>query len=179
MTWPKLHGKLVLELGLQHSIPESQAFSFLTCSFVTELSLSCSSLKNPILRDKCWLKGKMALLRELAILGRRWTHIPKNQLPPSPGFVRKLYREKRKGLHVEERVAGCMISSDELVVRQPGVNIINLLVSTSLGSMCLWAAYSYLIPPGGGFSICKTAQTTWLRILSIALEEEPKVLDFV
>jgi len=35
-----------------------------------------------------------------------------------------------------------------------------------------------LPPPGAHFSICKTAQRTCLRILSIALEEELKVLDF-
>ena len=39
------------------------------------------SLKNPILRDKCWVKGNIALLRKLAILGRRWIHVPKKQLP--------------------------------------------------------------------------------------------------
>ena len=33
-------------------------------------------------------------------------------------------------------------SSDKLVVRQSGVNIINFLLPTSLGSTCLWAAYS-------------------------------------
>ena len=32
--------------------------------------------------------------------------------------------------------------------------------------------------PGEGFSTCKTAQRTWLRILSIAFEEELKILDF-
>ena len=48
---------------------------------VTELGFDCSSLKNPILRDKCWVEGKIALLRKPAILGRRWTHVPKNQLP--------------------------------------------------------------------------------------------------
>ena len=37
--------------------------------------------KNPILRHKCWVKGKIALLRKLAILGRKWTHVLKNQLP--------------------------------------------------------------------------------------------------
>ena len=31
----------------------------------------------------------------------------------------------------------------------------------------------------GSFSICKTAQRIWLRILSIALKEKLKVLDFV
>ena len=38
-------------------------------SSVTELRFSCSSLKNPKLRDKCWVKGKIALLRKLAIRG--------------------------------------------------------------------------------------------------------------
>ena len=33
--------------------------------------------------------------------------------------------------------------------------------------------------PTGGFSTCKTAPRTWLRILSIIFEEELKVLDFV
>ena len=42
-------------------------------------------------------------------------------------------------------------SSDLLVVRESVVSIINLLVPTSLGSMCLWAAYGYLLPAGGGF----------------------------
>ena len=37
------------------------------------------------------------------------------------------------------------------------------------------ATFSHL----GGFSICKTAQGTWLRIFSIVLEEELKVHDFV
>ena len=32
--------------------------------------------------------------------------------------------------------------------------------------------------PGGGFSVYKTARRIWLRVLSIALEEELKVLDF-
>ena len=50
--------------------------------------------------------------------------------------------------------------------------------STGLGSMFLWAAYSKLLPPGGGCSICKTAEKTWLRILSMVPEEELKGLDF-
>jgi len=35
-----------------------------------------------------------------------------------------------------------------------------------------------LLPPAKGFSICKTAQRAWLRMLSIVLEEKLKVLDF-
>ena len=33
--------------------------------------------------------------------------------------------------------------------------------------------------PGGGFSIFKTPHRMWLRILSIALEKELKVLEYV
>ena len=46
---------------------------------VTKLRFGCSSLKNP-LRDNCWVKGKIALMRKLAILGRKWIHVLKNQL---------------------------------------------------------------------------------------------------
>ena len=42
----------------------------------------------------------------------------------------------------------------------------------------VWSSCSSLLPPGRGFSIYKTAHRIWLRILSIALEEELKVLDF-
>ena len=37
-------------------------------AIITKLRFSCSSLKNPILRDTCWVKGKIALLRKSAIL---------------------------------------------------------------------------------------------------------------
>ena len=50
-------------------------------------------------------------------------------------------------------------------------NVITLLVLTCLGSV-FFSGVSWLLPPGGGFSICKTPQRTWLRILSIALEKE-------
>ena len=82
---------------------------------------------------------------------------------------------------VKERVGGCLISfhghsSDWLVVRQLGVNIINLLVPVSLGSTCLWANYS---STWWGFQHLQNSSRIWLRVLSIALEEELKVLDFV
>ena len=35
------------------------------------------------------------------------------------------------------------------------------------------------LPHGGGFSICETVQGAFLKVLSIALEEELKVFDFV
>ena len=56
-------------------------FLLLISRTVTELRFSCSSPKDPIQRDKCWVKGKIALLGKLAILERRWAHVPKNQLP--------------------------------------------------------------------------------------------------
>ena len=49
------------------------------------------------------------------------------------------------------------------------------------GSLC--HGYSLLImyltsPPGGGFSICKTAHRIWLRVSSTALEEGLSILDY-
>ena len=37
---------------------------------------------------------------------------------------------------------------------------------------------SQFLPSAGGFNSHETAQGTWLRVLSIALEEGLKVLDF-
>ena len=56
---------------------------FSSITSVIDLKLESSLLKSswPILRDRCWVKGKVALLRRSAILGRRWTHVPKNKLP--------------------------------------------------------------------------------------------------
>ena len=70
-------------------------------------------------------------------------------------------------------------SSDWSVVRSSEINIINLLVPSLLGSPCSGAATSSLLPRGGAFSIFKTVQRTWLRILSAALERALKVLDSV
>ena len=65
-------------------------------------------------------------------------------------------------------------SSDWLVVRSLGVSVITLLVPTSLGSTCWWAdAVNSFLPVG------VSAQGTWFRILSVVLEEDLKVLDFV
>ena len=51
-----------------------------------------------------------------------------------------------------------------------GVNISSFLVISQLGSTCFWSACRQLLPPGGGFSICKTTQRIWQS--SIVLEEE-------
>ena len=65
------------------------------------------------------------------------------------------------------------------MVRSSGASISDLLAPTHLGSLGWRAAYSSFLPRGRGFSICKTAQRTWLRMLSIVLGEELKVLDFI
>lgn len=52
----------------------TQKIIFTITRYVTELRFSCSSLKHPKLRDKCWVKGKVTLLRKLA-MGRSWTHV--------------------------------------------------------------------------------------------------------
>ena len=44
---------------------------FKKTKIVTQLRFSCSLLKNSILRDKCWVKEKIVLLRKLAIFRRR------------------------------------------------------------------------------------------------------------
>ena len=36
---------------------------------VIYIRFSCLLPENPILRDKCWVKGKAALLRKLTVLG--------------------------------------------------------------------------------------------------------------
>lgn len=49
-------------------------------------------------------KEKIALLRKLANLGRKWTHVPKNQIPKPQVLLRDYTERKRKGLHAEERI---------------------------------------------------------------------------
>lgn len=43
----------------------------------------------------------------------------------------------------------------------------------------VWSSSGSFLPPDGGFVLYKTAQRMWFRMLSIALEDELKVLDYV
>lgn len=70
-----------------------------------------SSLKNPILIDKCWAEEKTALLRKPAILGRRWTHVPNNQLL-TPQVLLRDYKGKR------ERERGSGLGRDSFLVSE-------------------------------------------------------------
>ena len=70
---------------------------------VTYLRFSCLLPKNPIPRDKCWVKGK---IEEAGSSGEKVDSCLQEPTSLSQSFVQRLYREKRKGLHVEERFAG-------------------------------------------------------------------------
>ena len=49
------------------------------------------------------VKGKIALLRKLAFLGRRLTHVLKIQLPAPQVLLGDYIEEKRKGLVLRSR----------------------------------------------------------------------------
>ena len=71
-------------------------------------------------------------------------------------------------------------SSDWLVVRSLGVYlVVPSCVSNWSGVYGLVDSGQLTSSTGGDFNICKRAQRTRLRILSIALEEELKALGFV
>ena len=62
----------------------------------------------------------------------------------------------------QRRCAQAWTFSDWLVVKELGVSIINLLVPTGVGSVCVWAGDGQLLLHGrdgarGAFGICKTA----------------------
>ena len=88
-------------------------------------------------------KEKIALLRKLANLGRRWTHVPKNQIP-KPRFCSEIIQKKRqrvymlrRGFWMHNQLVDILLW---LVVRSQEINIINLL--TGQGFMCLWSVYN-------------------------------------
>lgn len=114
---------------------------------VIRLRFNWLSLRKPILRDKFQVKGKRALLRKLAILERRWTLVPKNQLPSLLGFVQRLHRRKSKGLCVEGCGVHDRLMNIFLICWLVRINIFNLLCPTSLGSTYFWLAYSQHFPP--------------------------------
>ena len=81
---PKGRRKKKRELGL-HVGPLQLFFHgcgcFVTGHLVTEPKFACSWLRNPTLREKHWVKRKVSFISEASNIGRRWTHVPKNQLP--------------------------------------------------------------------------------------------------
>lgn len=74
---------------------------------------------------------------------------------------------------------GCMISSWTFFSLVDGEAIKSQYHQSSVSNpsgVCLLMGSKQLLASGGSFSVCKTAQRTWLRILSIAPEEVARLL---
>ena len=140
-----------------------------------------------LLPDKTWAHSSVhkAKLLTLVVVKETEVFIAGHQAR-NPGQLLLKRPEGFQGKSLKtgwgRRVVGCVISlwivfwpvGGEVVGsqhHQPGSNQsgVNMLV----GSVQLNPS------TGGRFNICKTAQRAWLRILSIAFQEEPEVLDFV
>lgn len=72
---------------------------------VTILRFGCLSLKSPILRDKCGVKGKVSFIEEAGNLGEKVVSYPKE---PSPLSIKK-GQELLKGIFRGARVGGCPV----------------------------------------------------------------------
>ena len=93
---------------------------------VTKLSFGCSSLKNLIMKDKCRVKGKIALLKKPAILGRRWTHAPPpKQLPTSWVLLRDCTGKEERAMC--QKVVNCLFSEMTVSITRFQVDIMSHL----------------------------------------------------
>ena len=75
------------------------------------------------------VKGKIALLRKPAILGRRWTHVPKNQLP-TPQVVLRDGKGKRGRGYVLGRGQSSVFRDDPLHLKVPSSRQVSFEVGT-------------------------------------------------
>ena len=73
--------------------------SVLRLCYQTQVQLLIAQESN--IRDTCWVKAKIALLGKLTILGRSWTHVPKNQIPIADQRARDF-----KELDVQQQMNG-------------------------------------------------------------------------
>ena len=121
--------------------------------------------------------------------------LSKGWLPPLPTVRGESFHRQREGAPCRNNTALTVIlklviggQSSAILI---GLGTINLqfhswFVPISLGHFlgivavyimtAVWSFCSWLLPPGGGFSICKTAHRIWFRILSIALAAAAKLL---
>ena len=133
-------------------------------------SASPSSTAKPIYWHQTVVKGSITLIQDTnKSMGSKCSKDLNSQMVSSEEFLKVRWG---RGSQVAWSTHG-QRSSNRLVMRSSrgvwGLSIANLLVPAGLGSMCWWAA---VLPPDGSFQYM-------LRILSIAHEEELKVLDFV
>ena len=125
--------------------------------------------------------------------------LSKGRCPTPDNQGARAFIDRRRGLHAEtiqsaltvilKLVIGGLTSLILLVLGTVNLQFQVRFVSISLRPFLaivaayvvatVWSSCSSLIPPGGSFSIYKTAHRTWLRILSTALEAAQKVLDYM
>ena len=147
---------------------------------VTEPKRGCLLLNNPTLRHEHWIKEKRALLRKLAVPGRRWTHVPKNQLPTAQVLL-KDNQGKEEGLDAEERVVHDPISSWAFWLAgdgEMGVSIIHLLAPTSL-SLRAGGQHTVDFFTRWGFQYLQSHSKDMTRDVTYSPWRGNKALDFV
>ena len=127
-------------------------------------------------------------------MGRGGRHLSKGQLPPTTGNQsgRRFYRQRLGSgeLHAETAQSALTFISKLVIGGLTSVILVVLstvnlqfrsicshcfeVISPNCGSLChgYGLVIMQLISPTWGFSLCKTAYSIWLRILSIALEKE-------
>ena len=157
----------------------------------------CSLLKSAIQRPGWW-KGKFVLFwMPAALVGRADSFQKLTPPPPTDSQGARAFTGEGRRLHAETAQSALTIIL-KLVIG--GLTSVILIVSSTVSLQFLgWFVPISLRPVLGivaayvmatvwsscvnffhlvGFSIYKTAHRTWLRICSIALEEDLKVLDF-
>ena len=113
----------------------------------------------------------------------------KRKKSPTPQVLLRDYLGKRGKGYLPVRDLSSLFRNDCLDHEGLSIRLVLLVIwainlwspspSGSNPSEVCVLVVSILLPPNGSFSVCKTAQMVWLRILSTAFEEELKGLDFV
>ena len=156
-------------------------------------------VQEPVNRSGWW-KGKFALFQMQATGGEGCGHPSKANSPPTPtpwqAGSESIYRQSQgRGQHAEtaqssltvifKLVTGGLPSSVLVALGTVNLQFRGALVPISLQSVLRTVAAHVLVWSGHRvvnftwcFSIYKTAHRIWLRVLSIALEKELKVLDY-
>lgn len=129
---------------------------------VTESGGSAACLLK-VNKEASWWKEEFALFQRVTT-SRRADSCPTANSPPLTIVGKSFYRQR--GQHVETASSALTVTL-KLVSLRPFLGIRVAYVLTTVWSSCK-------LPPSGDFNIYKTAQRTWLRILSIT----PEVLDF-
>ena len=152
-----------------------------------------------LIKRQGWWKGKFALFWMLVTGGEgRADTCPKANSPTTDNQGARAFIDGGRWLHVKtaqsaltvilKLVIGGLTSIILIVLRRVSLQFqgqfVPIPLRPVLGTVVayvmatVWSS-RYLLPPGGGFSIYKRAHRIQLRILSMALEKELNVLEFV